>query len=1443
MKALHIVRLVLPFLIVVLLICLPYRLLDGSTPAWGLGPLRVEFGLVNLILLTYIAALTWLLARYSSTNLRGQRRLNRFGALFAAMTFSLLVLVSADNLLTLAVAWTATGLLLGGLISHSGTPHARVAARRVQIAMGISSLLLWAGVVVAALAGLALDGTDAPSELTSPGAALVAVLVVGAGVLRSALAPFHRWLPETAEAPSPVSALLHAGVVNAAGVVAVLQWDLLSAQPALLVALALIGLVTVIWCSLEQRVRPDVKGRLAASTSAQMGWMALQVGLGAPAAALLHLMGHGAWKAWLFLRAGGAVVRARRETTPPQLAWTHAWRTALPPLAIALALAVAPISALMALALIGGWGPVSGSAVHVLLLGVSILVAVAVGVEAATLERTRPLLRWLVAASGGLAAAAYLGGAITWEHQIITRAGLADPTDAETALVTGIAMVAVVAVAALGWLGVKLHPGSHHPLATLVSSTSLPPRARLIGGAGRAGWAGRAGRGGWQPAAPTPAAVPSGAPAPAPTAFASDLPSRTTDSTTSSTGGSRLARGEEDSEARLVRETVEMAGKLMGPAWPLRATVAVNPLAGLEVLPFDTALALSERFHRRPMRPSFSWFLDLYNQGQISDHTLAQAMDAHGLGGGPRGVAGLLDLTREIITHTNNPAANPTGHPIDDPVGQLGHPDLAGHRQSAGSIPGSENNGSEVSTDADRVLAHAHVWSARAWHRTEDRTADLHGPWQLWKRSAEHPIYRFLAGRRDADTFARSLPEDPAHAILDLLRRAGQTHADLFQTVTHLMAAGPGWVAHAQWRARRSGTATPLVELVALRLAHTVLHGHPLPTPTPAGGAPAEGAMSFHVLQKIWLQALDHTTRNQLCRPLAERQSPSPTESTESADSAVPSPSNDTAKDNSEGANAGGARTAGETLVSQSVWCIDVRSERIRRHLESTGNHETFGFAGFFGLTGRATTADGTGFDQCPVIVAPTLEIRLPQPPLRTLPAFTRAATRVAARPGLSFAVAEASGPAAFAAALTATLAPRTWRHLLERAILDHPVHSDLSPAQIELRDLADPDRILTTRELADAAEAMLRTIGLTDRFAPVLILTGHGSTTENNAYATAYDCGACGGNPGLLNAQAMAQVLNDPAVRTELTRRHINIPHKTRVLAALHDTTTDQVTLQVTSPADVTAAELLTPALAKAQRLTAAERQPVLPTQGRGSTMTRRADALSLAARATDWSEPMPEWGLAGCAAIIVGPRHLTRGLNLSGRTFLHSYDRHHDPEGTILTAILNAPVIVSQWIASQYWFSSVAPTTFGAGDKTTHNVLGDIGVLTGAHGDLRTGLPWQALFAHDPGTRPDFQSRPQHIPSRHLVIVDADPTLLSHAVRQSPAVLNLLANEWMQLVALDKGRIVEVIDVLATEAPAPAATLTDPPAAATETPAPGRPGDLTDMSRTDRTHDDAHD
>ena len=155
------------------------------------------------------------------------------------------------------------------------------------------------------------DLLSSTTTLPVGSATVVALLLLGAGVVRSALVPMQSWLPETSAAPSPVSALLHAGVVNGAGILGALAWPIFAAAPAVLLMLIVVGAASVAIGTWTARVRTDVKGQLAASTTAQMGYMGVQLGLGLPAAAVAHLIGHGYYKAWPFLRAGGAVTRQR----------------------------------------------------------------------------------------------------------------------------------------------------------------------------------------------------------------------------------------------------------------------------------------------------------------------------------------------------------------------------------------------------------------------------------------------------------------------------------------------------------------------------------------------------------------------------------------------------------------------------------------------------------------------------------------------------------------------------------------------------------------------------------------------------------------------------------------------------------------------------------------------------------------------------------------------------------------------------------------------------------------------------------------------------------------------------------------------------------------------------------------------------------------------------
>ena len=225
--------------------------------------------------------------------------------------------------------------------------------------------------------------------------------------------------------------------------------------------------------------------------------------------------------------------------------------------------------------------------------------------------------------------------------------------------------------------------------------------------------------------------------------------------------------------------------------------------------------------------------------------------------------------------------------------------------------------------------------------------------------------------------------------------------------------------------------------------------------------------------------------------------------------------------------------------------------------------------------------------------------------------------------------------------------------------------------------------------------------------------------------------------------------------------------------MAAVHDTTSDDVAYFDT---DLLSAEQLQDLNALQTHTTQAtglcqlERLPQL-------AANNVADVLK---RTTDWSEVRPEWGLAGNAAFIVAPRSITQNANLDGRSFLHSYNFHNDPEFKVLEKIMTAPMVVAHWINMQYYASSVDNQHYGSGSKTIHNVVGKFGVFAGNGGDLTTGLPLQSV--HN-GT--DLQ----HEPLRLLSVIAAPRDAVSAIIQRNKVVEDLLINNWLNLVVLDEG------------------------------------------------------
>lgn len=245
-------------------------------------------------------------------------------------------MATAATLVGLAIGWTGIGVALCFLLAtYRELPTARDGVRRTALAFCIGDGALWAAVALHQFA----------SETTGP---LIAVLIVVAALSRSAQIPFHRWLPATLAAPTPVSALLHAGVVNGGGVLLV-KLSALGTPLASGIVIAA-GVASMAYGAVLMLVRPDIKGALAYSTMAQMGFMMLTCGLGLWAAAVIHLIGHGFYKATMFLSSGSAIARHRRQhmlaplrdLTRPRRVTVAAAAIALPPIALAAGVALVP---------------------------------------------------------------------------------------------------------------------------------------------------------------------------------------------------------------------------------------------------------------------------------------------------------------------------------------------------------------------------------------------------------------------------------------------------------------------------------------------------------------------------------------------------------------------------------------------------------------------------------------------------------------------------------------------------------------------------------------------------------------------------------------------------------------------------------------------------------------------------------------------------------------------------------------------------------------------------------------------------------------------------------------------------------------------------------------------------------------------------------------------
>lgn len=452
---------------------------------------------------------------------------------------------------------------------------------------------------------------------------------------------------------------------------------------------------------------------------------------------------------------------------------------------------------------------------------------------------------------------------------------------------------------------------------------------------------------------------------------------------------------------------------------------------------------------------------------------------------------------------------------------------------------------------------------------------------------------------------------------------------------------------------------------------------------------------------------------------------------------------------------------------AQLLFCIDTRSEGIRRKLEFIGEYETYGFAGFFGVGFKLVDEDsGACSFQCPAIVVPDVTLVKKgggQSLLNKLQdSFVGIVNKTKNGYLAPLILFDVIGAFFSMLLIGKTVFPESISKLFK--VTTEAKYSSTSLNVYQSSGGYSPEI------LAEKANFVLTSIGLRDNFAPFIIISGHLSHSENNPFQSSLDCGACGGNGGIPNSIAFCQALNDPKVRTILeVKYNILIPSNTFFVSASHNTTTDEFNyynLDLMNETQASYFSDITNDIKMAGELLRVERLKDL--KGNSDVNIRKSN----------WAELVPEMSLANNAAFIIGPRKITTNLNLGRRTFLHSYDPSLDDNGDILNFIFNAPVIVGHWINSQYYFSTTDMNIYGAGNKAIHNIVGKFGVMEGNFSDYKIGLPMQSI---------SYQNRLVHQPLRLLVVVYAKQSVIDKILANSPVLASIFGGRWAYLQVIE--------------------------------------------------------
>lgn len=457
----------------------------------------------------------------------------------------------------------------------------------------------------------------------------------------------------------------------------------------------------------------------------------------------------------------------------------------------------------------------------------------------------------------------------------------------------------------------------------------------------------------------------------------------------------------------------------------------------------------------------------------------------------------------------------------------------------------------------------------------------------------------------------------------------------------------------------------------------------------------------------------------------------------------------------------------------QALFCIDDRECSLRRYIEKSDAHcETFGTPGFFGVEFYFKPEHAKFLTKlCPAPVNPKFLIKEVDSNVKQEKELHFNKNSHGLVRGLlsSQSVGYWSVFKLLLNVFRPTASPAaasSFRHMAP--------FSKLTIENKNAEEVEDDLQIgFNTEEMANRVEGLLKSIGLVKNFAPIVYVVGHGSSSVNNPHYAAYDCGACSGRAGSVNARVICFMANHKVVRALLAERGLIIPETTQFVGGLHDTTRDEIIFfdeKLLNEVNAKAHQLNLEVMYKALDLNAKERSRRF--ESINTALTPQQIHNKVRTRSVSLFEPRPELNHATNALCIVGRRALSKGLFLDRRSFMNSFDYEVDHEGKYLLNILKAAAPVCGGINLEYYFSRVDNQKLGAGTKLPHNVMGLFGVANGIDGDLRPGLPSQMIEVHDP--------------VRLLIMVEHFPDVVLSTIQKNAETYEWFINEWVHLVAI---------------------------------------------------------